>query len=202
MKGKNLTTRSIQASLLRLRRTPTWILMETAPQLLGAHFTLFAVKCRQAGCTMALDSSLKEALVLGWVLPPPCDDPCPGSAPSFPGHYCGNTKVWQRSLSTGYPIGGLSLLGMEGMNDLWDRPPKVERSLANHLIPSIGAASLAATAPRLLHKSDRFSAGLWERSYRSSAQAAQALERIYPPNSLFGLVGHRDGLCPVGWQTH
>lgn len=87
-------------------------------------------------------------------------------------------RYWDKPLRHRVPVKGFSGLDIQGMEELGlSNPPPVEPSVASHLHPD-RRATMSASGPSLPGKMDRLTASMYQKIYRSSAQAVRALNVV------------------------
>ena len=87
-------------------------------------------------------------------------------------------RYWDKPLRHRVPVKGFSGLDIQGMEELGlSNPPPVESSVASHLHPDRRAA-VPASGLSLPGKMDRLTASMYQKIYRSSAQAVRALNVV------------------------
>ncbi len=84
-------------------------------------------------------------------------------------------RFWDKPFSHRVPVKAFSRLDVHIMAALgMSNPPPVELSVASHLHPNRRAA-LSSSSPSLPERTERLSASLFQKIYRSSALAVRAL---------------------------
>ncbi|KAF7704447.1 hypothetical protein HF521_021519, partial [Silurus meridionalis] len=88
-------------------------------------------------------------------------------------------RFWDKPFSHRVPVKGFSRLEVHDMEALgMYNPPPVELSVASHLHPNRRAA-LSSSSPSLPGRTERLSASLFQKIYRSSALAVRALNATF-----------------------
>lgn len=106
---------------------------------------------------------------------PPHQAPTKQFLPMVPACLKNMKLYWDKPFSHRVPVMGYSGLDVQNMEELGlAGPPPVEPSVAYHLHPNQRSAMASAT-PSLPGKIERFSASIYQKIYRSSAQAVRAL---------------------------
>ena len=87
-------------------------------------------------------------------------------------------RYWDKPLRHRVPVKGFSGLDIQGMEELGlSNPPPVEPPVPSHLHPDCRVA-MPASGPSLPGKMDRLTASMYQKIYRSSAQAVRALNVV------------------------